>query len=35
MENKTPSPGMCLVSLYERIIQLNEWLKTYHITLSL
>jgi asparagine synthase (glutamine-hydrolysing) len=35
VENKTPLPGVALVSLYEFIIQLNEWLKHYQVTLAL
>ena len=27
--------GMAQVSLFERIILINEWLRTYHVTLSL
>ncbi|HEU5198325.1 MAG TPA: asparagine synthase (glutamine-hydrolyzing) [Ktedonobacterales bacterium] len=28
-------PGMAVVSLFELLIQLNEWLKTYQVTLAL
>jgi asparagine synthase (glutamine-hydrolysing) len=34
VENKTPL-RMTLVSMFERIIQLNEWLQQYQITLAL
>jgi len=36
VENNTADiPGITLVPLYERIIQLNEWLNKYEVTLSL
>jgi len=36
VENNTADiPGITLVPLYERIIQLNEWLNKYQVTLSL
>ncbi|HZU68729.1 MAG TPA: asparagine synthase (glutamine-hydrolyzing) [Ktedonobacteraceae bacterium] len=35
VENKEPLPAMALVSLYECIIQLNEWLKQYQVRLAL
>ncbi len=34
IENKVTSP-VVLISLAERIIQINEWLKHYRVTLSL
>lgn len=35
VEKKAPLPAMAVVSLYECIIQLNEWLKQYQVTLAL
>lgn len=36
VENNTAGvPGVTLISLSERIIQLNEWLKMYQVTLAL
>ena len=36
LENTRPGqPGIALVSLAERLIQINEWLKTYEVTLAL
>jgi asparagine synthase (glutamine-hydrolysing) len=35
VENKSSGSGIAVVSLFERLIQMNEWLKTYHVTLAL
>ena len=36
VENRSSGqPGIAVVSLFERLIQLNEWLKKYEVTLTL
>ncbi len=36
VENRSSAqPGIAVVSLFERLIQLNEWLKKYEVTLAL